>query len=59
MSDEVIKNVDEEALNDEQDIYDNEEDIYRLKKQIRTRKIVAGVFFALSVICLVARLIAL
>ena len=48
-----------ETLEDEQDIIDNEEDIKRLKKQIKTRKIAAAVFFALSVICLVARLIAL
>lgn len=50
---------DVETLEDEQDIIDNEEDIKRLKKQIKTRKIAAAVFFALSVICLVARLIAL
>lgn len=48
-----------ETLEDEQDIIDNEEDIQRLTKQIKTRKIAAAVFFALSVICLVARLIAL
>lgn len=48
-----------ETLEDEQDIIDNEEDIRRLSKQIKTRKIAAAVFFALSVICLVARLIAL
>lgn len=51
--------MDVESLQDEQDIYENEDDITKLKKQIKTRKIVAGVFFALSVICLVARLIAL
>ena len=48
-----------ELLQDEQEIYDNEEDIRRLKKQVRTRKVVAGVFFVLSVICLIARLVAL
>lgn len=57
MSDELLKDV--ETLQDEQDIYDNEEDICKVKKQIRTRKIAAGTFFTLSVICLVARLIAL
>ena len=36
-----------ELLQDEQEIYDNEEDIRRLKKQVRTRKVVAGVFFVL------------
>lgn len=48
-----------ELLQDEQEIYDNEEDIRRLKKQVRTRKVAAGVFFVLSVVCLIARLIAL
>ena len=47
------------ALNEEQEVYDSEEQIYKLKRQIFSRKVATFVFAGLSVICLVARLVAL
>lgn len=54
MSDNIARNIE-----DEQDINANEEEISKLYKEVRFTKVCTGVFGVLTVICLIARVIAL